>query len=336
LENDEQRTAANLPVRTVKKRLKNSESAEYKVDQFESIDIFELWEIIWGGKWFIILVTAIFGAASVVYALSKPNIYRSEVLLMPVNEAQGNGFSRFAGQLGGLASLAGVNLGGGSGDKTSLALEVMKSRSFVAKVTDEFDVLPELLAAKDWDKKTGKIIYDSRVYDESKKEWLIKEGSPKPDFPTDWDAYKAYLEAVKINYDSQTRMVEVWVEHVSPFFAKKLAEIVVMQTNSYLKELDVQEALKSIDYLQVQLGKTQISDMKKVFYQLIEEQTKTMMLAEVREQYIFTIVDPAVVPEEKLKPKRSMLVLIGLVIGGFLGVILVFLKDLGSQIKRRR
>ena len=35
---------------------------------------------------------------------------------------------------------------------------------------------------------------------------------------------------------------------------------------------------KNIDYLQKQLAKTSMADMKAVFYSLIEEQTKTLML----------------------------------------------------------
>ena len=71
------------------------------------IDLRELWNVIWRGKWIIIVVTAIFAVVSASYVLSLPNIYRSEALLAPTDADQNGGFTGVAGQLGGLASLAG-------------------------------------------------------------------------------------------------------------------------------------------------------------------------------------------------------------------------------------
>ena len=77
----------------------------------DEIDLGELWNVIWAGKWIIVGVTFIFALASVFLALNLPNIYRSEVLLSPAEDNSGGGLAGLAGQFGGLASLAGVNLG---------------------------------------------------------------------------------------------------------------------------------------------------------------------------------------------------------------------------------
>ena len=75
----------------------------------DEIDLRELFAVIWQGKWLIIAITALFAVASVVYAISQPNIYKSEALLAPAEQEGGGGLSALAGQFGGLASLAGVN-----------------------------------------------------------------------------------------------------------------------------------------------------------------------------------------------------------------------------------
>ena len=54
----------------------------------DEIDLRELFAAIWQGKWIIIAVTAVFAVVSVFYALSLPNIYKSEVLLAPAGEQQ--------------------------------------------------------------------------------------------------------------------------------------------------------------------------------------------------------------------------------------------------------
>ncbi len=76
----------------------------------DEIDLRELFSAIWAGKWLIVCVTAIFAVASVFYALSLPDVYKSEALLAPASDSSG---MKVPGQLGGLAALAGVNLGGG-------------------------------------------------------------------------------------------------------------------------------------------------------------------------------------------------------------------------------
>src|SRR5690606_20196 len=97
----------------------------------EVIDIFALWQIVWSSKWIIGVLTSAFAAISVAIALGLPNIYRSEVLLAPAVGENKGPMSGLASQFGGLASLAGIDLGGTGTDKTVLALQVLQSRSFI-------------------------------------------------------------------------------------------------------------------------------------------------------------------------------------------------------------
>ena len=66
--------------------------------------------------------------------------------------------------------------------------------------------------------------------------------------------------------------------------------------------------------------------MQNVFYQLIEEQTKTLMLAEVKDEYAFKVIDPPVVPEEKVGPKRALICILSILLGGMLGVAIVLIR----------
>jgi uncharacterized protein involved in exopolysaccharide biosynthesis len=50
---------------------------------------------------------------------------------------------------------------------------------------------------------------------------------------------------------------------------------------------------------------------------LIEKQAQTITLAQVREQYAFSIIDPAVVPEKWDKPNKRLIVVLGTVTGRF-------------------
>jgi LPS O-antigen subunit length determinant protein (WzzB/FepE family) len=104
--------------------------------QEDEIDLGELWRAVWAGKFTIIAISFIFAVASIFFALSKPDVYKASAISAPASaEGGAGGLGALAGQFGGLASMAGINLGGGGGDKTALSLEILKSRSFTEEQT---------------------------------------------------------------------------------------------------------------------------------------------------------------------------------------------------------
>lgn len=292
--------------------------------QDDEIDLAELWRAIWAGKWMIFAITSLFAVASVFYALSLPNIYKSEALLAPA-EQQTGGLGGMASQLGGLASLAGVNLGGGKTDKTGLALEIMKSRAFVFKFIEKHDLTVPLMAANGWDLSTNELKYDEDIYDVQSKSWLRKVKAPLQPKPSLQESYKKFQKIIAINQDKASSMVAISIEHYSPYIAKQWVDWLVDAINEEMKIRDLTEAKNSVIYLNSQLEKTKVADVQTMLYQLIEEQTKTIMFANVREQYALKTIDPALVPELKSGPKRALICVLGLLLGGILAVIVVLI-----------
>ena len=82
--------------------------------------------------------------------------------------------------------------------------------------------------------------------------------------------------------------------------------------------------------------KTAATDMQSTFYKLIEEQSKSLMLAEVQEEFIFRVIDPAVVPELKSGPKRAFICVLGTLLGGMLGIAIVLIQFAFRREKRSR
>ena len=94
----------------------------------DEIDLRLLVRYLWRDKWVIGGITAIFAVGSLVVSLFLTNVYRAETLLAPNESQSSGGLADLAAQYGGLARLAGIDLTGGSSDKTVLGLEVLKSR----------------------------------------------------------------------------------------------------------------------------------------------------------------------------------------------------------------
>lgn len=294
----------------------------------DEIDLRELWNIVWGGKWIIIGVTLLFAFASMALALSLPNIYKSEILLAPAEENSGGGLAGLAGQFGGLARLAGVGLGSGAGDKTALAIAVLQSREFISMFVRKHELLIPLMAADGWDSTTNKLLLNSNVYDEKSRSWLLKSRWYSKTEPAVEDVYERFMNILSVHQDKKTDFVTIEILFYSPQVAKQWADLIVAELNEEIRKRDVEEATKNIEYLSSQLKKTSIADMQNVFYELIEEQVKTLMFAEVRREYAFKVIDSAYLPEKKSGPQRLLFVVVGVVLGGFFGICAVFVRHL--------
>lgn len=286
-----------------------------------------LWRILWGKKSTIIIISFLFAIASIFFALSKPNIYRASTILAPASSENGSGgLAALAGQFGGLASMAGINLAGSSTNNTALALQIIRSRSFLENFITKHELLVPLIAAKEWDMSSGKLLLDTEMYDEHNQQWIRQVKAPKKTIPSNWEGYSEFLELLTVSQDEKTSMVSIAIEFYSPVLAKQWLSWLVSDINEFMKIQDQREAEASIIYLNEQLSKIQLSSMKTVFHQLIEEQTKNMMLAHVRDEYVLKTIDPAQVPEIKDKPKRALIVIIGTLLGSFLSVLLVLIR----------
>lgn len=293
-------------------------------NQDDEIDLAELWKALWAGKFTIIIISMIFAVASVFFALSKPNIYKASVILAPASDESGAG--SLSG-LGGLASMAGINLGsGGDVDKTALALEILKSRSFIEAFISKHDLLVPLMASKDWNMASDTLILNEEMYDTENDEWLREVKAPKKPEPSSWEAYKEFSELITVAQDKTNSMVNIDLTFYSPSIAKQWLTWLVQDINEFMREQDQIEAKASIDYLSKQLVNIKVSTMEVVFYQLIEEQTKNMMLTLVKKEYVLKTIDPAQVPDTKDQPKRALIVVFGTMLGGILSVLIVLIR----------
>ncbi|MBM4902266.1 LPS O-antigen length regulator [Vibrio parahaemolyticus] len=293
----------------------------------ENIDLRELLGALWKGKWVIIVMMLVFTVSGAFYAFNLPDIYKSDVLLSPTENSNGGGLSKIAGQLGGLAALAGVNLGGGESSQTDLAVQVMKSRDFIGKFIDEHNLLVPLVAAKGWDMTNNKLIFDEELYNPATAKWLRKAKGLRGITPTSQEAYQIFIkESFSINQDKDSGLYTVSIKHYSPYIAQQWVNWLVEDINKVMRERTIKETSQNLTYLNTQLQKTAVADMQSTFYKLIEDQTKSLMLAEVQEEFIFKVVDPAIVPELKVGPKRTLICLLSVVLGGVLGAVVVVVR----------
>lgn len=297
----------------------------------DEIDLKELFQALWSGKVTIIITTVIASAIAVAVALSMPNIYRSEALLAPVS-SDSSGLGGLASKFGGLASLAGVSLpGGGGGDKTTTGLEVLKSRAFFAEFITKHDVLVPLMAAEGWSAADNQLVIDPEVYDVDTQSWVREAKAPRQSEPSVQEAHEEFIKILSVAQDKETGFVTLGIEHYSPTVAKQWVDALVVDINETIKQQDVNQAQRSIDYLKQQIAATQLAELQAGFFEMIQGQTETIMLANASPEYLFKTLDPAVVPELKAKPKRALICVLGALLGGMLGVLWVLIRHFAAK-----
>lgn len=272
----------------------------------DEISLLDLWRVLVSYKWLILGTTLLTTITAAAIAFTLPPVYRAEVTLAPVTPEEGGRLSALAGELGGFASLAGINVGSGtsSADK---AIAVLKSRAFTDAFIKDEQLLPVLF---------------SDLWDPQRKAWRVEDQS---DAPTLRKAYQIFDNNIRtITQDKKTGLVTLAIEWKDPQQAARWANVLVERLNQHERQTAMVEADKSIAYLKDQLAKTSVLEMQQSIFRLIEAQTKNIMLANARDEYAFKVIDPAVVPEKKVKPNKKLIASLGFMLGLVISLVLAF------------
>ena len=264
----------------------------------KEFSIKDLLEAIWMNRFLVILFPLLVGSITALYTLTLPNMYRAEILLA---SSESKTQSPTIAQSG-LAALAGINLPSGIDEKTLIALETLKSRKFISEFLIRHEALPALMAPISWNSKED--ILEVGEYHGSIQE-----------------ATKRFQKIFFVEKLSQVQpFVLMTITHISPTHARDWLTSMVEDLNQGLSERDVTEVENSIKYLEEQINNTNVSDLKQLFYSMIEAQTGKAMLAEVRPEYAFRVIDPAIAPELKYSPQRLFVTFLS-VIYSFISII---------------
>ncbi len=276
----------------------------------DEIDLLEYWHVIWKKRKLILGASFMAAVLAAGISLMMPNIYRAEALLAPVGgEESKGGLSSVLGGLGGIASLAGVSLGGGGSVEQNIA--VLKSREFIWGFVKDEKLMP-ILFEDDWDSEA--------------KLWLAED---EEDQPSLWDAWRLLIEdeMLNINLDKDSGLVHLSVDWEDPELAASWVKKLVHRVNTYLREQAIQQSKRKLQYLNDELSKTKIAENRQALFELISTEQKQAMLANTQQDFAFRVIDPAVEPDKKIKPKRSIIAIVSAFVVGFLAVVFVFIQE---------
>lgn len=306
-------------------KLKTESTTTYEIN-IESI-VFSLWK----KKWLILFVGASILSILSVVVFRMDDVYRAETVLVPTGQEQGFNLSGLGGQIGSLASIAGVDIGDSQGSNTALARKILESERFLSSFAKKYDLVHQILAVRSWDADSNRVIYDRELYDENSGAWVRNPNKYGSSQPSDIEIAESLRDNLFTSHETSTGFLTIGIEHKSPIIATQILELLVSEINDNLRTRDISEAQRSVDFIVEEMEKSQLASMQQVFSNLLEQQVQKVMLANVRPDYVYQMVDRPLVPETPVKPARLAI----LVFGGFFGFLFVCLLVLFNNFLRK-
>lgn len=342
------------------------------------------------------IMTAVFftAVATALISLLLPNIYTATARILPPQQGQST-VSMLLGQLGGLGSLAGKDLGAKS--PSAIYVGMLNSRTVSDELIRRFDLNaiyrtprmsdarstladasqisveadglisisvdatdPKLATnlANGYVEELRKLTSTLSITEASQRRLFFEQQlkAAKDDMSKAEEALKTTQERTGlIELGTQPRMIiesvgmiraEVAAKQVelrsvqsfataqNPYVVRIKEEIAALQ--SQLAELERPHVGKEGD-IQVPTGNVpsvgleyirKYRDVKyyETLYEIIAKQYEAARIDEAKDSGVVQILDPAVIPDKRSKPKRSILVLLAGMLAGILATIYAFVK----------
>jgi uncharacterized protein involved in exopolysaccharide biosynthesis len=255
----------------------------------------------------VLVLGAAFALSGALYAALATPWYRAEVLMAQSKDRPTDGLMS---QFGGLASLAGINVG--SSDNAE-PLALLKSMGFAREFIEEEKLETVLL---------------SRKWNAAEKRWK----GPEEDWPDVRDAVEYFDEKVRrVVPDKKTGLVTLAVEWKDPAVAADWANKMASRLNNRMRERAIAESTENIRYLKSEMAQADLISLQQSIGKILEVELQKLMLARNNQQYSFRIIDPAQVPKKKVRP----LVIPFAAVGGFLGLLLGVVLLIGRVVLQR-
>jgi len=282
------------------------------------VHLFELWHDLWSRRWLILVVICVLTIAAIVVAATAEPVYRSSIVIMKADTQEQKGIlGSLASGFGGFGGFLPQGFLGGGGDESLEAAAILLSRAFTESFIVDQNLLPILFSDK-WDPERG--------------DWRDPQNVPSMN-----RAFSLFdSEIRRLDEDEYFGTLTLTVEWHDRELAARWANLMVERLNERLRSTAVFEAESSLQYLNEELQKASILNLREAIYVLVQDQINKIMLANVRKEYAFKVIDPAVVADEGafVWPRRFLLICLGLIVGLSIGIFVALL--LGAIERARR
>jgi uncharacterized protein involved in exopolysaccharide biosynthesis len=307
-----------------------------------TVSFLDLLSLVRQGRRVIACTFALCVVAGIVLALVLPVRYEAEVKFVPADTADLRGGAGLDGRLADLADMAGLAAGGASSNVEKY-LAILTSREFTERFLQDEAAFPELFPDL-WDASAKKWRAPRPSLLASAGSWLdMRLGSPRVETqravevarlagePSSWEAFRKFDLVRSVNRDRRTGIVTLTILWRDPQVAAAWANHILARANQQIRTRAIEDAERNLHYLADQLKETDSMELRNALFKLSESEQRKRMLATVRPDYAFEVIDRAVAPEQRASPHRTVLVISMGILGIFLGLGVVTMRALGRS-----
>lgn len=266
----------------------------------DDVNLSELMRVIWASRVWIFLFALALTVGAFAYVFIAPEWFRAQASLIPRDSAGGSRLSSQLAQLGGLASLTGLNL---SANSSQEPLAVLKSWGFAQRFIVNNDLAGTLSQSHSWGaSREDQSDSVTKIVDEFKR------------------------SVFKVTDDKKTGLVNVSIEWRDPVIAADWANKIAAQINNEIRDKAIGESTRNIAYLRAQLQATKEISLQQSISSLLQTEMQKQMVAQGTDEYAFRVIDRAQPPAQRVRPKRALTILTTFIIsllGGATAALLV-------------
>ena len=291
----------------------------------DEIDLREFFATIAKYKKMIFFI--VFGVTllTTIVLLALPNQYKIYTKLVPQEQPKGVNLRG----LGALASMAGVNIGGGSGVTPDVAFKsLLDNYAFMKKfiIKNKFD--KEFL-----DPKLEKDYIFALGFSGLYRLFHTNKEDEKINFFT--TIYKPFVKRFSIDTDKKTSIITISFIHPSRNFAYNVLNAFLEQGTAYLVNKSLADINLQIDKYKNELAKTNNLELKSELAKLISSLIKQKVYINSSKYYkVKVITDPYIPdPKDKAKPKRGLIVIVAFITSFILAIFIVFFIEFLKKFK---
>lgn len=304
------------------------------------VELKDIVALLWRDRWVIIAVMLVAGALSAWYAVTRKPLFQSEAVLVAARDQQGQmaALSGLVGQFSALTGELGLLSGGGNLDES---VAVLESHDFAAKFIHSHGLLPELFPERwnsvrhTWgtDGPGGSSTMFTRAW-QHVTGLLSGEGDSTHGGsgvgarePSEEEAFERFDKIRSAVIDRRTNFVRLKVLARTPELARDWGLKLIQDMNSEMRARALAETNRTISLLSEKIEGVKYESVRTAAVNILEAQLNREILAQSQPDYALRTIDSPSLPETRFYPRRTRMVLMGLL----LGFVLAALVSIGRR-----
>jgi uncharacterized protein involved in exopolysaccharide biosynthesis len=229
-----------------------------------------------------------------------PEVYEARAVILPIESQQ-------PGMAGMKAVAAQLGVSAPDNSKESEIVNLLRSNILMEKIIRRHDLLPVFFTRG----HLAGMTEDEKI----------------------WEGIGHLEDSLSVRPDSQYGSILLSMEDRDPEVAARVLGYALAELTEHMSNESRRVAETNRRYLEALIEETSDPLIRAKIYSLVAEQIEAAMMAEVKENFAFKVIDPPKAPVRNVRPRRLMNVVVSFLLSSFLAVVAAFIKGYMDRAK---